>query len=325
MRRREFITLLGGAAAWPLAARAQQPTMPVIGYFGSRSPESDVPMLAAFRQGLAEIGFIEGQNVAIEFRWGRGDYGGMPQMAEDLVRRQVAVIVTSGREIPARAAKAATTTIPILFVVGNDPVQSGLIASFNRPGGNLTGVVNLLRVIGAKQLGFLRELAPKVTTIAVLTNPNEVTGASQVADLQEAARALGVKLLVVNASSDSDIDAAFAGPIQQAGALLIATAPFFLTRAEKIVALAARNGVPAMYHRREFPQAGGLVSYGTSTSETYRVLGTYAGRLLKGEKPADLPVQEPTKFELVINLKAAKAIGVEVPVSMQLLADEVIE
>jgi len=326
MKRREFITLLGGAAiAWPLAARAQQAAMPVIGFLSFRSPESDVPMLAAFHQGLGEMGFVEGKNVAVEFRWGRGDYGSMPRLAGDLVRRQVSVIVTMGGEDSALAAKAATTTIPIVFVVGADPVQSGLVASLNRPGGNLTGTTSLMRAIGGKQLGLLHELVPKAAVIAVLADQNELTAAWQIADLQEAAHALGVKLLVLNVSTDDDLDTAFGAPIRQAGAFLIATAPFFVTRADKIVALAARNGTPAMYPRREFSQAGGLASYGPSTSEAYRQLGIYAGRILKGEKPAELPVQQSTKFELVINLKTAKALGLEVPISMQLLADEVIE
>jgi putative tryptophan/tyrosine transport system substrate-binding protein len=325
MNRRRLIALLSGAAAYPLTARAQQPALPVIGYFSARSPESDVPMLAAFRQSLGEMGFTEGKNVAIEFRWGRGEAHSLSALAEDLVRRRVTVIATSGGEGPALAAKAATTTIPVVFVVGDDPVQSGLVASFNRPGGNVTGITNLLRAIGAKQLGLLRELAPKAAVIAVLANPNELTAAAQIADLQEAARALGVKLVILNASSEGEIDAAFTGPIGQAGALLVAAAPFFVTRADKIVALAARHRVPAMYHRREFSQVGGLMSYGASTSEAYRQLGVYTGRVLKGERPADLPVQQSTRFELVINLKTAKTLGIEVPISMQLLADEVIE
>jgi putative ABC transport system substrate-binding protein len=323
--RRQFTLLGGAAAAWPLAAHAQQSAMPVVGYFSARSPESDVPMLAAFRKGLGEMGFAEDKNVAIEFRWGRGDYNNLAALADDLVQQQVAVIVTSGGEATAQAAKAATANIPIVFVVGDDPVQSGLVASFNRPGGNLTGTSNLLREIGAKQLGLLRELVPRAAAIAVLENPKELTAASQRADLQEAARVLGVQLVVIDVSVDDDIDAAFAGPIAQADALIVAAAPFFVTRADKIVALAARHRKPAMYHRREFSQVGGLVSYGASTSEAYRQLGMYTGRVLKGEKPADLPVQQSTKFELVINLKTAKALGLTIPPTLLARADEVIE
>jgi putative ABC transport system substrate-binding protein len=283
-------------------------------------------MVAAFREGLKEAGYIEGKNVAIEFRWGLGQYDRLPALANDLVTRRVDVIVTSGGDTSALAAKAATTTIPIVFVSGGDPVQAGLVGSLNRPGGNITGVTSLLTVLGGKQLELLRELVPKASVIGLLINPNEPTSESQVGDVQAAAREIGVQLIVLRASTERDIDAAFATLVQQrVGALILAISPLFLTQADKLVALAARHTVPVMYFRREFAAAGGLVSYGSGTAEYYRQIGVYAGRILKGEKPGDLPVVRSTKFELVINLKTAKALGIHVPTSMQLLADEVIE
>jgi putative ABC transport system substrate-binding protein len=311
MQRREFIRLLGGAAVvWPVAVRAQQPVMPVIGYLSTRSSESDAPMLAAFRQGSNENNYVEGKNVAIELRWGEGDYDRMATLAEDFVRRQVTIIVTSGGDVAAEAAKVATATIPIVFSVGNDPVRSGLVASPSRPGGNLTGVASFVRLLGAKQIGLLRELVPTAAVIAFLVNPKDSTAESQISDVQAAAREVGQQCIILRASTESEIEAAFDAVMQQrAGALLVGAGPFFLTRAHKFVALAARHAVPAMYFRREFSEAGGLISYGSSTAEAYHQLGVYTGRILKGEKPAELPVFQSTKFELVINLRTAKALG----------------
>ena len=327
MRRREFIALLSGAAAaWPFIARAQQAAMPVIGYFSTRSAESDVPMLAAFRQALNETGYVEGKNVAIEFRWAGGEYDRAQKLAEELVRQQVSVIVTSGGELSAQAAIQATATIPIVFNVGADPVEIGLVGSLNRPGANATGVSSLTRLLGAKQIGLLRELVPTGTVIGYLVNPNEPTAATQIGDAEAAARETGQQLIVSNARSDDEIDAAFTSLVRQhAGALLVGTGPFFLTRASKLVMLAARHAVPAMYFRREFPEVGGLMSYGSSTAEMYRQMGLYTGRILKGGRPADLPVLQPTKFEFVINLKTAKALGMAVPPTLLARADEVIE
>jgi len=327
MQRREFITLLGGAAvAWPLAARAQQPAMPVIGYLSARSSESDVSMLAAFHQGLKETGYVVGKNVAIEFRWGDGQYDRLPALAEDLVRRNVAVIVTSGGEISALAAKAATTKIPIVFNVGEDPIRIGLIASLNRPGGNITGVTSLLGVLGTKQLGLLRDLVPKAALIAMLVNPNDTWGETQITNTEASARAIGQQLVVLRASTERDIDAAFVTLVQQrVGALLVAASPFFVVRADYLIALAARHALPAIYFRREIADAGGLMSYGTSTAELYGQIGAYAGKILNGANPADLPVMQATKFELVINLKTAKALGLTVPPMLLARADEVIE
>jgi len=325
--RRNFMTLLGGTAvAWPLAARAQQPAMPVIGYLSARSAESDVSLLPAFRKGLNEMGYIEGKNAAIEFRWGDGHYDRLPALAEDLVRRQVAVIVTSGGERAALAAKAATATIPIVFNVGEDPVRFGLITSLNRPGGNITGVTSLLGALGTKQLGLLRELVPKAATIAMLVNPNETWADTEITNTQAAARAVGQQLAVLRASTEREIDAAFAILVQQRiGALMVAASPFFFTRADYIIALSARHSLPAIYFRREIADAGGLISYGSSTAELYGQMGVYAGKILIGAKPADLPVMQPTKFELVINLKTAKTLGLEVPPTLLARADEVIE
>jgi putative ABC transport system substrate-binding protein len=330
MKRREFIAALGGAAAstslWPLVARAQQPAMPVIGFLSARSSESDVSMVSEFYRGLKDAGYVVDKNVAIEFRWGDGHYDRLPALAEDLVLRNVAVIVTAGGEISARAAKAATGKIPIVFNVGEDPVKYGLVASLNRPGGNVTGVTSLLGTLGTKQLGLLRDLVPKAGVIAMLVNPDDTWAEAQIANTEAAALAVGQQLVVFRASTEPDIDAAFAAIVQQrAGALLVATSPFFVTRANSLIALATRHALPAIYFRREIADAGGLMSYGSSTAELYGQMGTYAGKILNGASPADLPVMQAIKFELVINLKTAKALGLEIPPTLLARADEVIE
>ena len=327
MRRRDFISLVGGSAvAWPIAARAQQPTMPVIGYMSARSAESDVPMLAAFRRGLNETGYVADQNVVIEFRFAEGRYDRLPALAEDLVSRKVAVIVTAGGEGAALAAKAATTSIPIVFNVGEDPVRFGLVISLNRPGGNATGVTSLLGGLGTKRLGLLRELVPNADVVAMLVNPNDPWAAAETSDTQSAAHSVGQHLTVLKASTELDIDAAYAMLIQQrAAALLVAASPLFVTRAKQLIGLSARHALPTIYHRREMAYAGGLMSYGSSTAEGYGQMGVYAGKILRGIKPVDLPVQQPTKFELIINLKTAKALGLEIPPTLLARADEVIE
>ena len=327
MRRREFITLVGGAAAaWPLAARAQQAPMPVIGYLSTRSAESDVPMLTAFRRGLNGTGYVVGKNVTIETRFAGGQRDRLQVLAGDLVRRQVDVIATGGGESAALAAKAATANIPIVFNAGGDPVHLGLVTSLNRPGGNITGVAALLSELVAKELGLLRELVPKAGTIAVLVDPTDPSAASQISETQQAAHALGQQLLLLRASTDEEIDAAFAMLIQkQAAALLVNASPFFVTRAEHLIGLSARHTLPTIYFRREMADAGGLMSYGSSTAEMYGQMGVYAGRILKGAKPSELPVLQPITFELSINLKTAKALGLTFPPSLRLRADEVIE
>jgi putative ABC transport system substrate-binding protein len=326
VKRRDFISLVGGAAAWPLAARAQQAAAPAIGYLSMRSAESDVPMLAAFRQGLNEMGFIEGKNVGIEYRYGGGQYDRLPALAEDLVRRQVAVIVTGGGGPAALAAKAATVKIPVVFNVGEDPVRAGLVASLNRPGGNLTGVTSLLEQLGAKQLGLVRELVPKAAAVAMLVNPNDTWAETQITNTEAAARAVRQELIVLKAGTEDDIDTVFTTLVQRrAGALLVAASPLFVTRANHLIALVARHAVPAIYFRREMADAGGLMSYGSSTAEVYGQMGIYAGKILNGTKPADLPVMQPTKFELILNLKTAKALGLTFPPRLLAIADEVIE
>jgi putative tryptophan/tyrosine transport system substrate-binding protein len=328
MRRREFITLLGGAAAaWPLAARAQQPTMPVIGYLSARSPEDTAHLVPVFRRALAENGYVEGQTVTIEYRWALGQPDRLPAMAAELVRKPVDVLVSTGGESAALAAEAATSTIPIAFIIGGDPVKLGLTASYNRPGGNATGISILTATtLEPKRLGLLHELVPQAATIGVLFNPNFPSFEGQVQDEQEAARAIGVQIHVLRASTDREIDAAFETVAQQRiTALAVGADPFFDTRRTKLVAMAAHYAVPTMYHFREFAAAGGLVSYGATMTDVYRELGIYTGRILKGTKPADLPVLQPTKFEFVINLKTAKALGLDVPPALSARADEVIE
>jgi putative ABC transport system substrate-binding protein len=326
MKRREFIALLGGAAAaWPLAARGQQPATPVIGFLGNMSPDPLARPIAAFREGLKEAGYVEAQNVAIEYRWAEGRNDRLPELARDLVRRQVAVIVATGGGTSALAARAATSNIPIVFSAATDPVQLGLVAALNRPGGNATGVFILTNDLEAKRLGVLHEMVPS-GTIAVLINPQAPGADTQWSGLHAAADALSRRTIVLRASSGHDLDTAFASLVELgAKALLVGADPFFNSRRERLIELAARHAVPAVYEFRDFPAAGGLMSYGTNLVDAYHQVGLYTARILKGEKPADLPVVQPTKFELVINLKTAKALGLDVPTTLLATADEVIE
>jgi len=324
-RRREFITLLGAAAAWPLAARAQQ-SMPVIGFMSARSPEDSVHLLEAFRRGLKEGGFVEGQNVAIEFRWARGEYNRLPEMAADLVSRRVNVLTAVGGDPSPRAAKRATSTIPIVFGIGGDPVRDGLVESFNRPGGNVTGVTLMTNLMESKRFGLLRDLVPDAQLVGALLNPSFAPSARQSQQIEEAARSIGQRLIVAKASTDEELDAAFTALVRErADALLVAADPYFDTRRDRIVGFAQRQRLPAIYHFREYVLAGGLLSYGISLTDAYRQFGVYTATILKGAKPADLPVLQPTKFELVINLKTAKTLGLKISDNLLTLADEVIE
>jgi putative ABC transport system substrate-binding protein len=327
MRRREFIWLFGGAAVlWPLAVYAQQRPMPVIGFLNVASPGPLRQQIAAFREGLKESGYVEGQNVAVEYRWAEGQYDRLPELAADLVRQQVSVIFVGGGAPAELAVKAATTTIPIVFSTGGDPVRSGLVASLNQPSGNITGVYHFATGLEAKRLGLLHEMLPKATPIAVLINPNYADAENQLRDVQEAAARLGVQLVVVRANAESDFNAAFSTVVQQrSGALLVCASPFFNNRREQLVVLAARHALPTIYEWRDFAAAGGLMSYGTSLADAYRQVGVYTGLILKGAKPADLPIVQATRFEFVINLSTAKALGIEVPPTLLARADEVIE
>jgi putative tryptophan/tyrosine transport system substrate-binding protein len=326
MRRREFIALIGGATTWPLSVRAQQPSMPVIGFLGSDSPDLYAGRLRAFRQGLKETGFVDGQNLAIEYRWAQGRNDQLPGLAADLVRGRMAVIVASTTP-SVLALKAATATIPIVFFVAGDPVALGLVASLNRPGGNLTGTTTLTLEVGSKWLQLLHEMVTKATTFALLVNPSSPELAeAQARDLRAAAANLGVEIHVLQASTDRDFDTVFANLVQlRADALVVSSDSFFFTRCEQLAALAARHAMPTIFGFREFAAAGGLMSYGASVTDQHRTVGVYTGRILKGEKPADLPVQQATKVELVFNLKTAKALGLDVPPSLLARADEVIE
>jgi len=326
MRRRELMLLLGGAMMAARAVRAQQKAMPVIGWLSSASPGPFAPFVAAFRQGLSETGYVEGQNVAIEYRWAEGRYDRLPALAADLVGRKVDVIATSGGTSPALAAKGATSTIPIVFETGTDPVEKGLVASFARPGGNLTGFSILTAELMPKRFELISEMVPQAKMIALLANPNNLAAERMMRDVQEAARAKGVQLHILKTGAEDEFEAAFAALVQShAGALLVGNDPFFFSRRKELVALAARHAVPAMYEWREFVEAGGLISYGTSFAAVNRQVGVYAGKILKGAKPADLPIQQPTRFELIINLSTAKALGLTLPHSILARADEVIE
>jgi putative ABC transport system substrate-binding protein len=325
MKRREFITLVGGATAWPLAAEAQQSAIPVIGFLNTRGPGQDPHLLSAFRQGLKEIGFVEGQNVTIQFRWAEGQYDRQPALAADLVRRRVSVIAALSGSSSALAAKEATSTIPIVFAVADNPVATGLVVSLARPGGNLTGVTTLGLEVSPKRLELLHELVPAAKSIALLQDPNGIASETYLRNLQAAAHTLGRQLHVIQASDDRDIAAAFASFAQlRPGALVIGNSTIFSSRIQQLAALAISHSLPSAY-TREFAAAGGLIGYGANLGDLYRLAGTYTGRVLKGEKPADLPVQQSTKLELTINLKTAHALGVTVPPTLHALATEVIE
>jgi putative tryptophan/tyrosine transport system substrate-binding protein len=326
MKRRQFIAGLGGAAAWPLVARAQQATVPAVGYLYAGSPETSTYLVAAFHKGLSEMGYVEGRNVAIEYRWAHNDYSRLPELAADLVRHQVAVIAVPGVQLAVAAAKAATATIPIVFTMTGDPVQSGLVASLNRPGGNVTGFTNMTTELMPKQLALLHELLPAAVRFAVLVDPEDPDAQSTVKALQAAASDIGRQIEAFYASTEREIDAAFTNIVQnRADALLVSPLVFFSNRRAQLATLAIHHQVPTIYSIREFAEAGGLMSYGPSLTNQLRQAGIYTSRILKGEKPANLPVQRPTKFELVINLKTAKALGLTISPNLLAIADEVIE
>jgi putative ABC transport system substrate-binding protein len=326
MKRRKFVTLVGAAAAWPLVSRAQQRAMSVIGFVSSRSSGESAVQVAAFREGLKEKGFVEGNNLAIAFRWAEGHYDRLPALCSELVHQGVAVLVAAGGPPSALAAKAATVTTPIIFILASDPIKLGLVASLNHPGSNATGVALFAVAVEPKKLEILHELVPKTTQIGVLVNPRNPNAQTITTELQTASGALGLQIHIVNAATIAEVGAAFTTLIQQdVGALVVAADPFFNDQREALVTLAAQHALPAIYEWREFAAAGGLVSYGTIISDAYRQAGVYTGRILKGEKPVDLPVVQPTKFELVINRKTAKALGLEIPQPMLVAADEVIE
>ena len=326
MKRRELLSLLGGAATWPLAARAQQAAMPVIGFLSSRSPSESASVEAAFREGLKEAGYIEGQNLHIAFRWADGQFARLPPLAEALVDLRVAVIVAVGGVNAAFAAKSATASIPIVFVMGDDPVANGLVASLNRPAGNITGMTVMSADLVLKRLEILREIAPKGAAVAMLVNPLSPESTSEVKDVQAAAQTMGLQLKMFDASTLNELNTAFAAIAgQRPDALLVGTDPFFLLRREELTVLAARIGAPAIYPFREFARSGGLISYGTNIASSYRQAGIYTGRILKGTKPAELPIMLPTQFQMVINLKTAKALGLQISPMLLTRADEVIE
>jgi len=324
VKRREFIILVAGAAGWPLPARAQQPSIPVIGFLRSTAAAGSEHLVKAFRQGLGEAGFVEGQNIAIEYRWADDQFDRVPGLAADLVRRQVAAIV--GNAAVAQVAKAATTTIPIVFVAGVDPVKTGLVPSLNQPGGNVTGVVFDAIELTAKRLGLLNELLPNVTVVGVLLDPTLLDFKSELKDVEVAGRSAGRQMIILKATNEHEINEAFASIVQaKAGAILVGAGPIFLGKRREIIALATQNKLPASYVTRQYPEAGGLMSYGPSQTDAYRRAGIYVGKILNGAKPADLPVELPTKFELVINIKAARALSINVPPLLLARADEVIE
>jgi putative tryptophan/tyrosine transport system substrate-binding protein len=326
MRRRDFITFLAGAAASPMAARAQQASMPLVGFLSARSPDENAPFAAAFRQGLAEVGAVEGKTFAIEYRWAKGEYDRLPALATELVQRQVAVLATVGGEPSALAAKAATATIPIVAIFTTDPIELGVVASLGRPEGNITGISVLNATLEAKRLGLLRDLVPQATKLAVLVNPTFPAAVGQLKNLQEAARATNLQLQVFNASTDAEIDAAFETIARdRLQGLMVTADTFFVTRRAKLVGLVTRHKVPAIFSLRAFVADGGLVSYGVDLPDLYRLAGVYAGRILNGSKPADLPITQPTKFELVVNQKAAKLLGLTLSPDLLSIADEVIE